>query len=370
MSLINEMLRNLDEREGRARTQRVLPLEPSVPGSQSAGPARRHAAALGVAALACAAAALLWLGSPEVPTTPADAAPALPEVSHAPASEAPAAMRLRGMVLERTEQGTRLSLELSGSAAHRVVRSDGGRALEVVLPGTRLGSQIPPLDLRRSPIDSFGIEQRDSDLHLLLTLLEPARLQSGMQPVEDGARLSLDFTDAPARARAKAPSPAPPPAALEKAPAEPALVRTPRAPSPAEQAAKQHRRALDLVAAGESAGAEAALREALELDPALHEARTALVSIALADGRGDEAEGLLARGEGLAPGYAAFALLRARLLLLRGDAPAAVAALERSAPPLARDPEYHALHAALLADDAFFFFFYVCSLIFTWFSMC
>jgi MSHA biogenesis protein MshN len=332
MSLINEMLRNLEARGAGARPQSAPPLEPAVADAPRARRGRMGAA-LCLAALTGAALALVWLGPLELPAPAPNVAslaaradaigqtPALPEVSQAPAfAPSPdAAVVVRRVELEPTEHGTRLALELSAQTAHSVARSDGGRALEVVLSDTRLGAQIPPLDLQRSPIESLDVEQRGADLHLVLGLAGPARVQSGMQPADDGARLSLDFSGVPPAAPASAAEPerdrVPPPPAAAKPQAEPAPLLTPRALGPAERATRMRRRALDAAAAGDHAGAESTLEAALELDPALHDARSDL----------------------------------ARLRLARGDAAAALAALEGSAPLLAQDPEYHALHAALLS---------------------
>jgi MSHA biogenesis protein MshN len=329
MSLINEMLRNLEARGAGARPQSAPPLEPAP--ADAPRPRRGRTAALCLAALTGAGLALVWLDPPELPAPAPDVASlaaradaigqtlVLPDVSQAPALAPDAGVRVRRVELEPTEHGTRLALELSAQAAHSVARSDGGRALEVVLSDTRLGAQIPPLDLQRSPIESLDVEQRGADLHLVLGLAGPARVQSGMQPADDGARLSLDFSVVPAAAPAGAAQPerdpVPPPAAAARSQAEPVSVLTPRAPDPAERALRSRRRAAEAAAAGDLAGAEAALDEALALDPTLHDARSDL----------------------------------ARLRLARGDAAAALATLERSAPVLAQDPEYHALHAALLS---------------------
>lgn len=350
MSLINDMLRNLDAREARSQPSAASLPEPA-PVERARG-GRVLAAAL-ACALGGAALAALWLGPLEAPLALADRAaaparggaigqtPVLPDVSQAPALEADAAVLVRRFALEQTDHGTRLSLELSAPTPHRVARSDAGRALEVVLEGTRLDAQVPPLDLQRSPFESFDVEQRDGDLHLILTLTTPTRIQSGMQRDADGARLALDFLEAPA--------PEPPPAAASKSDAAPAPVRTPHPLGPGEHAIQIQRSALAAQAAGDAAGAEAQLREALALDPMLHAARAALASLLLGSGRVEDVAPLLDAGDALAPGHAPFALLRARLLLAQGDLAKALAALERSAPPLARDPEYHALHAALLS---------------------
>lgn len=97
---------------------------------------------------------------------------------------------------------------------------------------------------------------------------------------------------------------------------------------------------------GEPSSAERALRETLELDPSLHEARATLIGMLLDQNRLQEAQAMLDDGFSLEPQRTAYRRLAARLDLVRGQPEAARARLESSPPPVAADPEYHGLLAA------------------------
>jgi type II secretory pathway predicted ATPase ExeA/Tfp pilus assembly protein PilF len=112
-------------------------------------------------------------------------------------------------------------------------------------------------------------------------------------------------------------------------------------------APEAYRRALQYAESGRHEEAADVLRELLEVDPDHHPARESLAAILIRLDRLDEAAGELETGMVLAPGYTSFAKLRAHVLGRRGTTDEALEILKRSPPPLAEDPEYHALLAAL-----------------------
>lgn len=122
---------------------------------------------------------------------------------------------------------------------------------------------------------------------------------------------------------------------------------TPHQPDSGAQTERGFRSALRLAEAGRAEEALVALRGVLQVDPDHHRAREALAAVLIRLDRLDEAAGELETGMVLAPGHAPFAKLRARILSKRGTTAEALELLMRSPPSLARDPEYHALIAAL-----------------------
>lgn len=140
------------------------------------------------------------------------------------------------------------------------------------------------------------------------------------------------------------------PAAISKATATPranAVEKTARPLSPEQQAELSYQDALRLLQSGRPSAAEPRLRAALDSYPALRTARTALAGLLINAGRLPEATTVLSVGLALAPTYAPFAKLYARLRIDQGELADARAVLERAAPPVQDDPEYHALLAAL-----------------------
>lgn len=178
--------------------------------------------------------------------------------------------------------------------------------------------------------------------------------------VQRFVRFQLDTQLAPFVARVAAPPPsvAPAPerapelrleASLQRAAPAAAEPAAEAAPTPArnERAAEaQLAEAVRALSAGEPSTAEAALREALALDPRLHGAREQLTGLLVGQQRLVEAQDTIEQGLALEPARLAFRRLAARIDLIRGAPAAAVQRLEPAAPAVHADPEYHGLLAA------------------------
>lgn len=140
-----------------------------------------------------------------------------------------------------------------------------------------------------------------------------------------------------------------PPAVPVQAPVADTLVSKRIRPLSDQQRAEQTlRRGVDLLEHGRHAEAELALQEALKLDPRQRRARETLAALYLNNGRRSETQALLADGLQLSPRAAGLAQLYARLLAEQDDLATALVTLLRARPPMAENPDYHALLAALL----------------------
>jgi len=131
------------------------------------------------------------------------------------------------------------------------------------------------------------------------------------------------------------------------APRTSSVEKTARPLSAEQQAALAYQDALRLLQSGRPSAAEPRLHAALDSYPAHRAARTTLAGLLINAGRLPEATTVLAAGLALAPTYAPFAKLYARLRIDQGEPGDARAILERAAPAVQDDPEYHALLAAL-----------------------
>jgi MSHA biogenesis protein MshN len=98
---------------------------------------------------------------------------------------------------------------------------------------------------------------------------------------------------------------------------------------------------------GDRAGAETAWREGLAHDPRHIASREGLVGLYLSQGRRVEAGELLAAGVNYHPGYGQFALLAARLQVENGETAAAIATLERAVESRGQGADFLAFLAAL-----------------------
>jgi MSHA biogenesis protein MshN len=131
------------------------------------------------------------------------------------------------------------------------------------------------------------------------------------------------------------------------APAAGGVAKSERLPTPREQADAAHREAIRSVERGEPEAAVAALRSALELDPSHRAARRSLVTLLLRAGDLVAARSAADAGLALDPAQPELITLVARILAEEGATAEALRHLERAAPLLAADPEYHAFRAAL-----------------------
>lgn len=121
--------------------------------------------------------------------------------------------------------------------------------------------------------------------------------------------------------------------------------------TPRQQAENEYRKALPLLQQGRVEEAIDGLAQALRLDPRHAAARQALIGLLVEARRYGEAERRLQEGLALDPGQAELAMTLARLQVERGDVRNALATLERTLPHAAEQPAYQAFLAALLQRE-------------------
>lgn len=173
-----------------------------------------------------------------------------------------------------------------------------------------------------------------------------------VKPVREPKQATTSVELPPAAARpeprtvaAKVAEKAPPvveSAALEPAPAEP--LQAVRKPGPEQQAQQQFARAQRALAAQDWPAAQGLLRRTLESLPGHQDARTQLAALLVARGATDEAEQILAEGLAIDPQAGALAKPYAQLLAARGALQPALDVLAG----VRADAETSALSAAVL----------------------
>lgn len=114
-----------------------------------------------------------------------------------------------------------------------------------------------------------------------------------------------------------------------------------------QRAARAYQRALVALQGGDRATAEARFREVLEAHPDHADAREALAGVLMAQGRWVETEPLLSDGVRRHPRDHRFALLYARVLVQQEDLEGAIRVLEYGASAAAEQPDYLGFLAAL-----------------------
>lgn len=320
MSVINQVLLNLEKRRASPAERGVLPNHVQVlPESGGASHWGWAAAGVVVAVAALAAGWILRTGPDAEPTRPpaprSGAESAIERVVSASAGVSPAIRPgERGDVYLQELRAFRLSLELSNPPAEPAPRRDaeapqaaagGGEPLRSERLIGRMGAESAP---DATPAGSAT----------------QARSEAGKRA-----------TAAPAKPAADAA-------------ARPEIRKEMRAATPRDLADNEYRKAVALLNQGRLADAEAGFQAALSLYPEYHPARQGLIGLLVQGRKLEEAERVLEDGVKLSPGQIGFNMTLARLQADRGDNAQATATLQRRLEHAQGSAEYAAFLAALL----------------------
>lgn len=333
MSVINTMLKDLEQREGQTLSGRYQPPQPSR---------WRLALVAWLLALLCVPALAyavwhLWLDQPA--SAPAQTAASLgnaavvAQASTASAAMAPQAVSAAEPIVAATPDPV--------VAAPVAAVPIEGQTTAVVAPavapvGHKLAS-VPAADLSSSAMDASAQSpsaqatgRQDSELEE--TLLGP----------DDGPQLTEAALQADESTTTMADEyPVEPQGSLEIA--EEHL-------SPQQEAALDRRKGLQALTKGQLDVARDAFSRVLANDPLDHEIRERLAGLLYGDGRIPEAQQLLDEGIRLAPSRADFRLMQARLALTTGNKAAALQSLSGWEPPVSANLDYYATRAALAQE--------------------
>ena len=326
MSLVNDMLRDLDQRRaGEALTASGESLKPAQP-SAARPRARWLPIGVGLAASAAMMAGIWFFGS-----------------------------------------GTRTSEVAIAIPAETVVSSVGG----VSTPASVAAAVEPQLDEARTASDSLGVlteNERQLAAEEPLTkpvsepvaeslsepLSEPPVPQAATEPlISESSQAEIDLreakTDAPSRAEQKAQenaivanTTAQPTTALDR----PQTIRSSDELSANEVDVIQVQNGLKLLANGNEDAAFEALSSHVRAAPAAHQSRETLIKLLLSRGQTARAGTLADAGLSIAPNHSGFKKAKARLLIADKNYESAAALLSARAPEPRSDLEYHELLAS------------------------
>ncbi|QKT03303.1 tetratricopeptide repeat protein [Ectothiorhodospiraceae bacterium 2226] len=306
MSVINQMLQDLQRRQGPAGVAGALP--PARPVA-----ARAAAGWWGWAAAAALAAALVYVswGAGSAPPPTAALAPPAPAPHDAPTVATVPAVVAAAELPARTESP-----------------GDERAPAPNAEPVARVVSTLPEPD--------SGIAAAHTTTPLA-SASTPSRHEAEAAPRME----AVVAPEAGPADEARAVAAGTPPSTAST------MQRRARPLSDVERGELAYRRALAELDAGEEQPARAALREALVLAPAHRYAAELLAALLVRAAYHEEAQRVLEAALRHRPGDPGLTQLLAHAHVHAGSVEAAVAVLERQPPPLAAQPEYHALLAAL-----------------------
>lgn len=325
MSVINTMLRDLEQREGQTLSGRYQPPAP-----------RRWRLLLGMALLLLIAvpalAYWLWSGKGDNDTDAAEPVAAGPVVQAvplaeklAPPAEAPVASTA---VAPSAAAGTSSAVASSAVASASAVSS----AVAPTVPQASASVNAPA---RAAVVATAALHSSETS-----SPQEPA-----VSEAVDDALLGPDEGPQPTEAS-------------ELVDTESVAAEEPRGSleiaeehlSPQQEAALERRKGLQAISKGQLGVARDAFAQVLANDPLDHEIRERLAGLFYGEGRLPEAQQVLADGIRLAPAQANFRLMLARVALAGGNKAQALQTLSELEPMVSRNLDYYATRAALAQE--------------------
>lgn len=330
MSLVNDMLRDLDQRRaGEALTASGESLKPAQP-SAARPRARWLPIGVGLAASAAMVAGIWFFGSGTKTSEVAIAIPAETVVSSVGGVSTPASVAAAvGPQLDEV----RTLIDYLGDS------SENEMQLAVEEPLTKPMSK---------PVTDLVAESLSEPLP------EPPVLQAATEPlISESSQAEIDLreasTGAPARAEQKAQedaivanTTAQPTTALDR----PQTIRSTDELSANEVDVIQVQNALKLLANGNEEAAFDALSSHVRAAPAAHQSRETLIKLLLSRGQTARAGVLADTGLSIAPNHSGFKKAKARFLIADKNYESAASLLSARAPEPSSDLEYHELLAS------------------------
>ena len=321
MSVINTMLRDLEQREGQTLSGRYQPPAP-----------RRWRLLLGMALLLLIAvpalAYWLWSGKGDNDTDAAEPVAAGPVVQAIPLAEKLVPPVASTAVAPSAAAGTSSAVASSAVASASAVSS----AVAPTVPQASASVNAPA---RAAVVATAALHSSETS-----SPQEPA-----VSEAVDDALLGPDEGPQPTEAS-------------ELVDTESVAAEEPRGSleiaeehlSPQQEAALERRKGLQAISKGQLGVARDAFAQVLANDPLDHEIRERLAGLFYGEGRLPEAQQVLADGIRLAPAQANFRLMLARVALAGGNKAQALQTLSELEPMVSRNLDYYATRAALAQE--------------------
>lgn len=247
---------------------------------------------------------------------------------------------LTGITLQTQQEITSLRFLLNQETFYVINKDEKKNILQIILENTNLVADLPPIDYLKTAIKNLEISN-DSQGNLVITLAlnSGAEIQHLDISQEQSPELQLDIF------MKKMPEPAP---ALTEEKTEAtkteSFIKKPVEEFNVEQ---QYKNAYNFSLMGQKDKAVMMLTMLLEAHPVFHPARELLINLLLEQGNLVKAEKILQAGLSFDSNYSPFVELKAKMLVNAGKVNKALELLQRAAPPIENNPDYHAFIAAL-----------------------
>ena len=324
MSLINQMLQDLEKRQPSALTSTPSPTLVAVPT-----PRRIHPAWGAIPVLVIAVGLFVWLTGERPATRIAEAATPSPAKTNT--------SQVRLIKPPSPPQPSLDSLPPTDKLAVQVAS---------VSPPVEKPAEVIPIPA--------ATELPPKNVTSVQPLKPEARALSALHETEAAAVDPADKAEAkqkPQTRADKAPRVIPPNASEKPTGSASTVTKQIKEMTPQQQAENTYRKAVAMVQQGRTKEAIDELTHALQLDPRHTAARQTLVGLLLEANRYSDAEHALQQGLVIAPEQPDLVMILARLQVERGDIHGGLASLERTLPYASENADYQAFLAALLQRE-------------------
>lgn len=333
MSLINNMLKDLEKRENNPQ---VVAYVPNISLAQKKPFYKKYKAVwigllLALTLLGLIAVMLRHpsISNPSVTLPEQPHSLATPEVKPDDSWLQPASVT--GISLQVKDKHTEISFLLNHPTLYRLT-SNNRHELSLFIDNAQLQAALPVINEVNSALQGISSQTTDSHIKIKLVLNPGADIQS--------IRLSDD---------AKNPALV---IALDYHPENDHLItnlaaKVVKTPAMRSLLLQHYKNALDYAEKGDYASAIKKLSDLLIADPMYQEARVSLIALLIDQGDPAKAKKWVSEGLRLNPDYAPFTELKARILVNEGKLEEALSLLQSATPNMRENPDYHAFIAAL-----------------------
>lgn len=339
MSLINNMLKNLDERERTSKYHPVITLAHTKKRLQAFSAMNKPFLATAGITIVLALCLIRFFPSPAntanhiVPVVqapqPSTSNSALPSGVN---DTWTGKLTIKGISLQEKENITEISFMFDHPALYRLVSNDMANQLSIIFDNASLDASLPSVSSRSSGINMIRTIPINHGVSVNLHL-NPGIIIKNIDNSNDkhNPELVIDIEHAPIAKQ----SPSTTSTDIIKMPAMESLF------------AQQYETALKLAESGNYQEAITKLNSLIKASPAFQDARVSLAALLIDQGYGKSASKIIDEGLKLAPDAIPLIELKARILTADGNVKGALQLLQSQSPAITDNPEYNAFVAAL-----------------------
>jgi tetratricopeptide (TPR) repeat protein len=238
---------------------------------------------------------------------------------------------INGVTLQVKDNITEIAFLLDRSALYRLVSDAAQNRLSVIIENSHLQSTLPPVAYLNTALQGLSSQASNKDTKFVLSLVPGATIKYvNLSQSDHSAELvvAIEYQKVTQTAQRQSEN----------------SVKTPAMQNLITQ---QYQESLLSAETGNYTSAIEHLTSLLKIDPEFKDARVSLTALLIDQGNRSRAQKLIDDGLNTNPGYTPFIELKARILATDGKFAQALTLLQTSTPSIDENPEYHAFIAAM-----------------------